>query len=150
MLPTTCHICLILRIVNDLLYTAGQLNSDNLAGNQFINFTLVALTELPACFIGQFMIDRLGRRWSHVICMLGSAIPQVIIIGLLSQSDTGSAINGLVITGRIFSNIAWYVMWIQAMEILPTDVRGTGTNITGLIGACIGLSAPYITMLVSD
>jgi hypothetical protein len=42
----------------------------NLAGSVFRNFALLSLTELPSVFVGQFTIDRLGRRWAHCSCML--------------------------------------------------------------------------------
>jgi hypothetical protein len=29
----------------------------------------VASTELPSVFVGEFLINRYGRRWSHVGCM---------------------------------------------------------------------------------
>ncbi|XP_023333212.1 organic cation transporter 1 isoform X2 [Eurytemora carolleeae] len=56
--------------VNDYFYFAGLLNAQNLAGNMFLNQALLALTELPSVFIGQYIIDRFGRRWSHVFCMV--------------------------------------------------------------------------------
>ena len=31
------------------------------AGNVFVNFAMLALTELPSVFIGQFIIDRSGQ-----------------------------------------------------------------------------------------
>ena len=43
---------------------------ENLAGNQYVNFALVASTELPSVFVGEFLINRYGRRWCHVGCML--------------------------------------------------------------------------------
>jgi hypothetical protein len=46
-----------------------QLNAVNLAGSVFLNFALLALTEMPSVFVGQFTIDRLGRRWCHFACM---------------------------------------------------------------------------------
>ena len=46
------------------------MNVENLAGNQYLNFALVASTEFPAVFIGEFLINRFGRRWCHVGCML--------------------------------------------------------------------------------
>ena len=51
------------RSVNDFIYVAGQMNVENLAGNQFVNFALVAFTELPSVFIGEFLMNRFGRRW---------------------------------------------------------------------------------------
>ena len=46
------------------------MNVENLAGNQYVNFALVASTELPSVFVGEFLINRYGRRWCHVGCML--------------------------------------------------------------------------------
>ena len=44
--------------VNDYFYIAVSLNVENLAGNMFVNFSLLSLTELPAVFIGQFLIGK--------------------------------------------------------------------------------------------
>ena len=62
------------------MYIGGQLNVENLAGNQFINFALVGLTELPSSFIGEFFMNRIGRRWTQVICQLGKVIYQGVSI----------------------------------------------------------------------
>ena len=42
--------------VNDYFYIAGSLNAENLPGNMFTNFSLLALTELPSVFVGQFLM----------------------------------------------------------------------------------------------
>ena len=72
-------------MVNEVMYGAGFLNSGSFAGNQFINFSLVALTELPASFLGQFSIDRLGRRWSNVGCMVGNMLMQASFLCITSK-----------------------------------------------------------------
>lgn len=56
------------------------MNVENLAGNQFINFAAIALTELPSAFIGEFFMDRIGRRWLQVMCMALCAACFAIII----------------------------------------------------------------------
>ena len=53
--------------VNDFFYIGGQLNTENLPGNQFVNFAAIGLTELPSAFIGKFFMNRIGRRWLHVV-----------------------------------------------------------------------------------
>ena len=55
--------------VNDFFYVGGQMNVENMAGNQYVNFALVGLSEMPSVFIGEFMMNRIGRRWSQTICM---------------------------------------------------------------------------------
>ena len=51
----------ILWSVNEYFYIAVSLNVENLAGNMFVNFSLLSLTELPAVFIGQFLIGKIHK-----------------------------------------------------------------------------------------
>ena len=99
-------------MVNELMYGAGLLNSGSFAGNQYVNFALMSLTELPASFVGNFMINRFGRRWSNVACMLGNMLMQAGIMVAIAAEDgsMGGAVTALAITGRVFSNISWYIM----------------------------------------
>ena len=96
-------------MVNELMYNASLLNSGSFAGNQYINFSLMSLTELPASFVGQFMCNRFGRRWSNVACMLGSMLMQAgIMVAIVTEDGSmGVAVTALAITGRVFSNISW-------------------------------------------
>ena len=47
--------------VNDYFYIAVSLNVENLAGNMFINFSLMSLTELPSVFMGQLLIGKKNK-----------------------------------------------------------------------------------------
>ncbi len=60
--------------MNDFFYIGGQMNVENLAGNQFVNFALAALTELPSVFIGELLCNSIGRRWSHVLCVMVATV----------------------------------------------------------------------------
>ena len=136
--------------MNDFIYNAGQLNSGNLAGNQFLNFSIIALTEMPSCFVGSILITKLGRRWAHVLCMLGSAIPHALIIPLVNSDEPATSfVTGLAITARLSSNVGWYVMWVQAIEIIPTNVRGTGANLASLIANFPVIGVSHLTAVVS-
>ena len=42
------------------------MNVENLAGNQFVNFAVLAFTELPSVFVGEFLINRYGR-WIDIV-----------------------------------------------------------------------------------
>ena len=75
------------RIVNDFFYLGGQMNVENLAGNQYYNFVFVAMTELPSVFIGEFLISRFGRRWMHVLCMAVTMVLYIIICIILEATD---------------------------------------------------------------
>ena len=53
--------------VNDYFYIAGSLNVENLAGNMFLNFSLLSLTELPSVFIGQFLMGGYGKSYHNAM-----------------------------------------------------------------------------------
>ena len=106
--------------------------------------------ELPSCFLGEFVIKTIGRRWSHVLCMVCSAVPYLLIVIIFSEDESiGSAVKALALIARFSSNIGWYIMWVQAMEIIPTNVRGTGCNIAGMIAAIAVIGCPQLVAFVS-
>ena len=88
------------RVVNDFLYIGGQLNVENLAGNQFINFAIVGLTELPSVFIGEFFMNRIGRRWSQVLCLTSTGIFYGIVVAALLGGVKGVAITVIAIFAK--------------------------------------------------
>ncbi len=87
-------------MVNDFFYVGGQMNVENLAGNQFVNFALAATTELPSVFIGEFICNRLGRRWSHCLCMLIATIIFAVMAALSSGRNT-STVKSLHMTRNL-------------------------------------------------
>jgi len=96
----------IIWVVNDFLYIGGQLNVENLAGNQFINFAIVGLTELPSVFIGEFFMNRIGRRWSQVLCLTSTGIFYGIVVAALLGGVKGVAITVIAIFAKTTREIA--------------------------------------------
>ena len=132
----------VLWTVNDFFYVAGTLNAENLSGDMFINFSLISLTEMPSVFIGQFLIgmflclshlspngcysDKFGRRWMHVVCMVLATLPLLLSIVVVDNASLGGLLVGLTIASKTASNVGWFIMWVQAIEIFPTALRNTG------------------------
>jgi len=137
----TCIV--VLYIVNDYFYMAGQLNATNLAGNMFVNFSLLALTELPVVFIGQAFIDRFGRRWSHVgiHCITTSLF--LVNVLIVNMDGMGTAVLVLSLLAKFFGNITWFIMWVQSIEAFPTSMRNTGINMSSSVSMLVGMTAPF-------
>ena len=55
-------------------YYGLQLNVSNLAGNEFLNFFLTAIVEIPGYATSWFFMDRFGRRWFTVVAFLMTGI----------------------------------------------------------------------------
>jgi len=131
--------------VNDYFYIAGTLNAENLVGNIFINFALVSLTELPSVFIGQFLMDRYGRRWVHCGCMILATIPMFLCSFLVNFNQ--QAVMVLTLVSKAASNVGWFIMWVQSMEIFPTSLRSTGITISATFASFICMSGPFVVDL---
>lgn len=55
-------------------YYGLTIHSMSLYGNEFVNFFLVAIIELPTYFLAWWMLEsRLGRRWTNVLRLQASA-----------------------------------------------------------------------------
>lgn len=52
--------------MNILVYYGITLNTANMYGNQFINFCLLSLIELPSSYLCRYLVDKVGRRWTQV------------------------------------------------------------------------------------
>ena len=134
--------------VNDYFYIAGSMNVENLAGDMFVNFSLLALTELPSVFIGQFLIDRFGRRWIHFCCMAITTIAFAVICPLAGDESLGIAVIVLSILSKFASNVGWFIMWVQCVEVFPTPLRGTGMNLCVMISTVVSMTGPFVVDLV--
>jgi len=132
-------------VVNDYFYISGSLNVENLAGNLFVNFSLLSLTELPSVFIGQFLIDRFGRRWVHCVCMVLATAPLMLSILFVSSHD--NLVVGLSIISKVASNVGWFIMWVQCIEIFPTSLRSSGLTISATVAALICMTGPFVVDL---
>ncbi len=135
---------------------------------QFVNFALAALTELPSVFIGEFICNRIGRRWSHCLCMLRATLIFVAMTILSSGESTdicgwnlqaycsvfawadpsnGTLVTVLALCAKTVSNVGWFCNYLQNMEIFPTTARMSGLNITATFATVVGISAPYVILL---
>lgn len=69
--------------VSNIAYLTIMLNCSKMAGNPFMNFFWQSVIELPAYAIGQYLGDRIGRRFTNGLSFIGAAlmcIPVVLLI----------------------------------------------------------------------
>ena len=78
---------------------------------------------------------------------LTTAIYLAIII-CESYEVIGGLITGLAIVAKTVSNVGWFIMWVQCVELFPTVVRVTGSNFAAMMANIICTSAPYVILLV--
>ncbi|XP_021950294.2 organic cation transporter 1 isoform X1 [Folsomia candida] len=57
--------------INIVVYYGITLNTTQMSGNQFVNFFMLSIIELPSGMCGAYLVDRVGRRWTQVVFFCG-------------------------------------------------------------------------------
>ena len=106
--------------------------------------------------------ERLGRRWVHCGCMVLATVPILACVPLVSSHQ--AAVTALSITFKLVSNVGWFIMWVQAMEvtphpvlspvltvcpqIIPTNLRSSGFTICSIVAKFVVMTGPFVVDLV--
>ena len=54
----------------------------------------------------------------------------------------------LAVSSKTLSNVAWFINYVQTMELFPTKARVSGMNICATASTLAGMAAPYLVYLV--
>lgn len=138
-LLTVCYTC------NSLFYYGLIYNTTNISGNEFLNFFLLGITELPSNLLGWWGAEYIGRRWTAAGCFLLAALFALVAACILGSATW--AIILVLILSKMCIAMSFLVIYIQCAEIYPTTHRGAGTGLSSLISSCFGTTAPYIAYL---
>ena len=57
-----------------MVYYGLSLNTGNLGGNFYLNFTISGLVEFPAYTLCILLLDRIGRKWLHFLSMVSGGV----------------------------------------------------------------------------
>ncbi|KAJ3650352.1 hypothetical protein Zmor_022045 [Zophobas morio] len=133
-----CFICLYL-----ILY----FNVSNLKGNPFLNYFWQGLAELPGYFVGKYLSDAIGRKYTKFLSLVAIAIVAVILAYVLTVSGNVIVISVCGIIMKLVSSIVFYAINLQTLEIYPTCLRQTGYSMGFTVANIFGIFTPYVTYL---
>jgi MHS family alpha-ketoglutarate permease-like MFS transporter len=117
-----------------------------------IMFFLTIFTVMIAYLTNGFLADRIGRK--PLLYVWSLLLPFSVIMWVWGAVNSANAFL-IVFFGYAISHISYWGLWgiirIIAIEMMPTDRRGTGVGVRSLIGAIgttLGLLVSSISILL--
>ncbi|XP_039494111.1 organic cation transporter protein [Drosophila santomea] len=131
--------------VNSGVYYGLSWNTNNLGGNQLVNFVISGAVEIPGYTLLLFTLNRYGRR--SILC--GTML--VAGISLLATIFVPSDMNWLIIAcamiGKLAITSSYGTIYIFSAEQFPTVVRNVGLGASSMVARVGGILAPYLKLL---
>ena len=129
------------------VYYGIHLNLYNFSGNEFLNFFLLAIIELPAYLVGWYCVEtRFGRRLSFsiasILCGLALCIPSIV------PSSLWFVTNAMTLMGKFCTTIGFMIVYQQAAEIYPTSIRNQGMGVGSMASSVVGIAMPHLVFTV--
>jgi OCT family organic cation transporter-like MFS transporter 4/5 len=133
-------------IAADAAYAGLHYNATNLSGNEFLNFFLLAIVEVPSLFVGWYLMEtKFGRRWTNTLCLMGCGV--FLCIPAFLPHDWGTATTVLALFGKFWIAAAFMLLFQVAAELYPTPLRSQGMGTSSTISAFFMIFLPYLTYL---
>lgn len=131
--------------VNSGTYYGLSWNTNNLGGNDLLNFVISGAVEIPAYTFLLFTLNKWGRRNILCGCMLAAGI--TLLATMLVPQQHNWLIVCLAMFGKMAITSSYGTVYIFSAEQFPTPVRNVGLGAASMVARIGGILAPYINLL---
>ncbi|XP_043286002.1 organic cation transporter protein [Venturia canescens] len=132
-------------LVNSGTYYGLSWNASNLGGNDYVNFVISGVVEVPAYTFLIFTLDRWGRKTILCGCMLVSGV--ALLATLFVPPGMPWLVVTLAMIGKLAITSSYGAIYIFTAEQFPTVVRNVGLGASSTFARIGGVIAPYINHL---
>ncbi|GFQ70039.1 organic cation transporter protein [Trichonephila clavata] len=127
------------------VYYGISYNTNELAGDPFLNFAAYGIIEVPAYILLLFVMRSKGRRNPLAISLVASGIACLLIYPI--PEDPWWASTAVSLFGKFCIACSFSIVYVCTAEIFPTTVRNVGLG-TASVSARIGsIIAPFVREL---
>ncbi|KAL2932682.1 Organic cation/carnitine transporter 1 [Bienertia sinuspersici] len=132
------------------VYYAVNLNVENLSFSKYVSVVINALLEIPAVFVGSFLLGFMKRRLLlSLSCFLaGSSCFLCIIFTKGRGGSAGGWIQlGIEGVGFMAASMAFDLMFIYCVELFPTNVRNFAVSLMSQALVLGGAVTPLLVVV---
>lgn len=132
-------------LVNSGTYYGLSWHVSNLGGNDYVNFVISGLVEIPAYTFLIFTLNRWGRKIILCGCML---IAGFALLGiLLVPADAQWLVICLAMIGKLTITSSYGAIYVFTAEQFPTVIRNVGLGASSTFARIGGVIAPHVIHL---
>ncbi|XP_019630105.1 PREDICTED: organic cation transporter protein-like [Branchiostoma belcheri] len=136
-------------LVISLVYYGLSLNTSNLGGDDYLNFFISGVVEIPAYISSVYIADWFGRPKTHAAYMIIGAVG-CIICPFLTAPYLPEGLNALSITlamiGKFGLTAGFNIIYLFTAELYPTMVRNVGVGASSMFARVGGIISPYVEL----
>ncbi|XP_052126101.1 organic cation transporter protein-like [Frankliniella occidentalis] len=140
----TCALCW---LASFFVYYGLLLNTVTLSGDQYLNFALSGLVEIPSNLLSLWLQYNAGRRWSVAGTLVVAGVFCLAIQGV--PADLQWLVVALYILGRFTVINSINLMYVVTAEMFPTNVRQSMLNYCMTVGRIGIVLAPQTPLLAT-
>ncbi|KAL5236445.1 hypothetical protein ACI65C_003855 [Semiaphis heraclei] len=137
--------CSYVWIAVTLVYYGLTISSTDIAGDKYLNFSLVLFVEIPACLLNWLIMEGMSRKmslccmfvFSGVTCVTYNLMPSEFYLIKLS----------LFLVSKLAISIAFCIIYMLTAEIFPTRMRATMMSMCSMLGRIGSMLSPQATLL---
>lgn len=131
--------------VNSGTYYGLSWNTNNLGGNDLLNFVISGAVEIPAYSFLLVTLNRWGRR--NILCGCMLVAGTMLLLTMVVPNEHNWLVVTLAMFGKMAITSSYGTVYIFSAEQFPTPVRNVGLGAASMVARFGGILAPYINLL---
>lgn len=113
---------------------------------QYLTYITTAAAQFPAAIVTYVVLENIGRRNALCFATLATGIT---LLGIAFMPPHHAAIiRAMLFVAMLAESSALNILFVYTVEVWPTQLRNTLTNICGMFGSAGAMLAPLVILLV--
>ncbi|XP_034238416.1 organic cation transporter protein [Thrips palmi] len=131
--------------VNSATYYGLSWNTSNLGGNDYLNFLVSGVVEIPGYIMLLLLLNRWGRKGTLCLALIVAGV--ALLLTLLVPANTDWLVITLAMIGKMTITASYGTLYIFTAEQFPTVIRNVGLGAASTSARVGGVLAPYFNLL---